>query len=273
MLIAQVTDPHIKAGGRLAYGRVDSADKLARCVAHLNAMTRRPDLVLLTGDLVDGGRPEEYAVLRRLIGPLAMPIYAIPGNHDEREAFRAAFADHDYLPSEGAFLHYVIEDYPLRLIGLDTVVPGEPGGAMCAERLAWLEARLAEDSARPTVIFMHHPPFLTGLANMDMQNCKGGEALGRLIERHPQVIRLLCGHVHRSIHLPWHGITASIAPSPSHSVAFDLSEDAPHDFLLEPPACALHYWRPDTGLISHLTFIEDCEGPYPFCAEDGSYID
>lgn len=273
MLIAQVTDMHIKADGQLAYGRVDSAEKLARCVAHLNRLTSRPDIVLMTGDLVDMGRPDEYAVLRRLIDPLEMPIYVIPGNHDERRAFREAFADHGYLPSDGEFLHYTLEDYPIRLIGLDTTIPGQPGGDMCAERLAWLDARLAEDRERPTVIFMHHPPFLTGLRNMDLQNCANGDALGALIERYPQVIRVLCGHVHRPIHLHWHGVTASIAPSPSHSVAYDLREDASHDFILEPPACEVHYWREDTGLISHLIFIGDYKGPYPFCGDDGKYID
>ena len=108
------------------------------------------------------GRPEEYAVLNRLIEPLRMPVYAIPGNHDERRAFKEAFAAHTYLPSDGEFLHYAIEDYPLRLIGLDTTIPGEEGGMMCAERLSWLDARLSEERERPTAIFMHHPPFLTG---------------------------------------------------------------------------------------------------------------
>ena len=273
MLIAQVTDTHVKADGRLAYERVDSAEKLTRCVEHLNRLSSPPDIVLMTGDLVDMGRPEEYAVLRRLIAPLPMPVYVIPGNHDERRAFREAFADHRYLPEDGEFLHYVLEDYPLRLIGLDTTVPGAPGGDMCPRRLAWLDDRLREDQERPTVIFMHHPPFLTGLRNMDMQNCGNGDALGALVERHPQVMRILCGHVHRAIQLHWHGVTASIAPSPSHSVAYSLEDDASHDFSLEPPTCQIHYWREDTGLISHLTFIDPFEGPYPFCGKDGKHLD
>jgi hypothetical protein len=194
MLIAQVTDTHIKANGRLAYDRVDTADKLARCIAHLNRLPQRPDVTLLTGDLVDAGRPGEYAVLRRLIAPLAMPVYVIPGNHDARGAFREAFTDHAYLPSGGEFLHYVIEQHPLRLIGLDSTVPGKAHGELCAERLAWLDARLAEAPRRPTLVFTHHPPFLTGLHNMDLQNCRNGDALGAVIERHPQVVRLLRLH-------------------------------------------------------------------------------
>lgn len=273
MLIAQVTDTHIKADGRLAYRRVDSAAKLARCVEHLNQLPDRPDVVLMTGDLVDLGLPEEYALLRRLIKPLEMPVYVIPGNHDDREALCEAFADHAYLPSQGPYLHYVLEHYPVRLIGLDTIVPGEPWGEMCARRLAWLDARLEEAPDRPTILFMHHPPFLTGLKNMDVQNCRNGEALGALIRRHPQVTRILCGHVHRPIQLHWHGVTASIAPSPSHSVAYNLSDEASHDFMLEPPTCQLHYWREGIGLISHLTFIGNFEGPFPFFDEDGKLID
>ena len=71
---------------------------LERAVAHVNALDPRPDVVLATGDLVDGGKPEEYARLRRLLAPLAMPVYLIPGNHDARDALRAVFADHAYLP-------------------------------------------------------------------------------------------------------------------------------------------------------------------------------
>jgi 3',5'-cyclic AMP phosphodiesterase CpdA len=272
MLIAQVTDTHIKAAGRLAYRRVDSAEKLRACVAHLNALDPRPDIVLLTGDLVDLGRPEEYALLREILAPLRMPLYAIPGNHDERGALRRAFADQRYLPHEGEFLQYVVEDYPLRLVALDTVVPGEQRGELCAHRLAWLEAQLAHEPRRETVLFMHHPPFATGLANMDWQNCHNGEALGALVERHPQVIRILCGHVHRPVYLHWHGVTASIAPSPSHSCVFDLKADASHDFVLEPPTCELHHWREGAGLVSHLTFVGDYGGRFPFYDDGGRLI-
>ncbi len=273
MLIAQVTDTHVKAAGKLAYGRVDSARKLRDCVAHLNGLDPRPDVVLLTGDLVDFGRPEEYALLREILAPLAMPTYAIPGNHDERGALRAAFHDHEYLRRDPEFLHYAIEDHPLRLVGLDTTIPGRPEGELCERRLAWLDARLRAAPDRPTVLFMHHPPFLTGLANMDWQNCANAEALGALVERHPQVIRILCGHVHRPIHTLWHGVAASIAPSPSHSCVLDLRGDASHDFVLEPPTCALHYWREGAGLVSHLAFIGDYGGRHPFYGADRKLID
>ena len=135
MLISQVTDPHIKAQGRLAYKKVDTAANLDRCIHHLLKLGKRPDLVLMTGDLTDFGRTEEYQLLRKLIAPLDMPVYVIPGNHDERENLRKAFSDHPYLPRTGD-LSYVIEDHALRMIGIDTTIPGKPGGEMCAARLA-----------------------------------------------------------------------------------------------------------------------------------------
>ncbi|MGI9294458.1 MAG: phosphodiesterase [Pseudomonadales bacterium] len=272
MLIAQITDPHIKAQGRLAYRKVNTAANLNRCVHHLLHLKRRPDIVLMTGDLTDFGRVEEYQLLRKLIAPLDMPVYVIPGNHDERENFREAFKDHQYLPRTGD-LRYVIEDYPLRMIGLDTTIPGKPGGELCSNRLGWLDEQLRAEPDSPTLIFMHHPPVVSGIRHMDVQNCKNGDALGRLLRGHPQVFQILCGHVHRPIHTQWHGVTVSIAPSSSHYVALDLDEDSSADFYLEPPTVQLYEWRDDSGLTTHLSFIGDFDGPYPFFDEHGKLID
>src|SRR5688500_6778311 len=125
MLIAQISDTHIRPKGVLAMGRVDTAGHLARAVAHINALRPAPDLVLVTGDLADAGMAEEYAHLRDLLAPLAMPVHLIPGNHDLRAPLRAAFAAHRYL-QEGELLQYVVDGGPLRLIALDTLTPGHP---------------------------------------------------------------------------------------------------------------------------------------------------
>jgi Icc protein len=273
MLIAQITDTHIKADGRLAYGRVDTQGALARCVAHLNALRPAPDVVLVTGDLVDLGRPGEYAVLRGLLDRLAAPYYVIPGNHDERNALRDAFADHPYIPPDGEFFHYCVDGFPLRLIALDSTIPGRPEGAMCSARLAWLDARLKEAPQSPTLLFIHHPPFLTGIEHMDVQRCGNADAFGAVVERHPQVVRLLCGHVHRAIQVSWHGITASIGASHSHAVVLDLQPGGPSRFVMEPPACQLHWWTPEQGVVSHLSFIGDFGGPHPFFDPAGRLID
>jgi 3',5'-cyclic AMP phosphodiesterase CpdA len=263
MLIAQISDMHVKAEGRLLYRRIDTASYLERAVAHLNALDPRPDVVIASGDLVEGGKPEEYAYLERLLAPLEMPIHLIPGNHDARDALREVFADHTYLPRSG-FLQYTIETLAVRLIGLDSLVPGKAHGELCAERLDWLEARLAE-SDRPTILFVHHPPFDCGIAAFDgARLSEGADRLAELVRRHPNVERLMCGHVHRPIQVRWAGTMASIAPSTAHQATLDLHEQAPLSMMMEPPGLALHLWRPGTGLITHVSYIGTYDGPYPF---------
>jgi 3',5'-cyclic-AMP phosphodiesterase len=268
MVIAQISDTHIRPEGVLAYQRVDTAPYLARAVEHLLRLRPRPDVVLATGDLVDGGTGDEYRRLRALLAPLPMPVYLIPGNHDDRNVLAAVFADHAYLPRDGRFLQYVVDGHPVRLVALDTLVPGQTGGLLCEERLAWLAARLAEAPDRPTVIFMHHPPFTTGIAHMDRYGLANAREFGEVVRRHPQVERIVCGHLHRPIQARVGGTLASTAPSTAHQVALDLEEGNPLMFIMEPPACQLHVWEPVTGLITHTSYIGDFDGPYRF--SDGS---
>jgi Icc protein len=264
MLIAQLSDPHIRSPGQLLYDRIDTAGYLERAVAHVLKLDPRPDVVIMTGDLVEGGKPEEYAHLRRLIAPLPMPVYVIPGNHDARDALRAAFSDNGYLPAAG-YLQYAVEDHPVRLIALDTLVEGKPHGELCAERLNWLEARLEEQTDKPTMLFMHHPPFECGIDAFDHARLsKGDGQLAELVRRHGNVERAVCGHVHRPIQVRWAGTMASIAPSTAHQATLDLHDGASLTMMMEPPAIALHQWRPQTGLVTHVSYIGDFDGPKPF---------
>jgi 3',5'-cyclic-AMP phosphodiesterase len=263
MMIAQISDMHVTAEGRLAYHRVDTAAHLTRAVEHLLRLSPRPDVVVATGDLVDAAAPEEYARLRALLAPLPMPVYLVPGNHDDRQALAAAFGDHRYLPRDG-FMHYVVEQHPVRLVVLDTVVPGEGGGRMCDARLQWLDARLREAPARPTMVVMHHPPFKTGIAFMDSLGLDNAEALAAVIERHPQVERIVCGHLHRPIQRRWAGTVVLTAPSTAHQVALTLHPGTPSGFVMEPPACLLHVWTEALGLVTHTSYIGEYGGPQPF---------
>jgi Icc protein len=256
VLIAQITDMHIRPEGELAYRRVETAGFLARAVDHILHLDPRPDVVLATGDLVDRGTAEEYQRLRHLLAPLPMPVYLIPGNHDDREAMRREFADHTYMPRDG-FIQYVVDEGPVRLIALDTLIPGKGGGRVDAERIAWLDARLREAPTKPTLIFMHHPPFMTGIAYMDAISLEGADALAEVVRRHAQVERVACGHLHRSIQSRWAGTVASTAPSTAHQVVLDVREDADLGFTLEPPGYALHLWREGLGLVSHVAIVGD----------------
>ncbi|MCW5286045.1 metallophosphoesterase [Verminephrobacter eiseniae] len=152
MLMAQISDTHIETGGQRAYGIVDTAGLLRACVADVARLDPRPDLLVLTGDLVDHGRPEEYALLQELLAPLTMPLYLVAGNHNEREALRSALAGprFDYLGQTGEFLQYAVDLGPLRLLVLDTVVPQEGRGQLCRQRLAWLEQRLVHCTIETT---------------------------------------------------------------------------------------------------------------------------
>lgn len=254
MIIAQITDFHVAGNGQ-THGGVDTTKALAAAVEHLNALHRRPDLVLATGDLAAAGTPEDYAAIRPMLDRLAMPVYLIPGNHDDRENLRNAFTDHAYLPAEGAFLHYTVDTDDLRLIGLDTLVPGADGGALCAARLDWLAARLAEGRDEPTLIFMHHPPFVAGIPNFDAIRCAGAEALGMILRQNPQVQAVVCGHIHRPIHHPWQGTVVITAPSTGYQYPLEMRPDQPFRAVPEPPGAMIYLWSRETGLVSHLSYI------------------
>lgn len=254
VLFAQISDFHVSAEGTTSDERFRAADALARAVRHLAALVPRPDAVVCSGDLVDTGDPAEYARLHALLALLPMPVFLLPGNHDHREHLRAAFADASYLPAEG-FLHYAVDLGPMRLIALDTVIPGAAGGRLCEARLAWLAERLAERPTQPTVIVQHHPPFATGIAAMDGMGLDGAAQELALLAAHPQVERVLCGHLHRAIATRAAGTLVATCPSTTLAVELDLRPSGGLALAPEPPAALLHHWSATGGLVSHTSYI------------------
>jgi 3',5'-cyclic AMP phosphodiesterase CpdA len=255
VLIAQLTDTHVTPPGQLVHGVVDTAGMLAAAVAEIEGLRPRPDVAVLTGDLVEKGLPEEYAHLRALLAPLSMPLYAIPGNHDAREAMREAFSADRYLPRDG-YLNYAVEDWPLRILALDTLIPGEGGGAVGGEHLRWLATALAAAPHRPSVILMHHPPFRTGLAAMDRIGLSGIPALAEIVRAQPSIERILCGHLHRAIDCRFAGTIAGTAPSTAHQLLLDLEPaSAATRFVMEPPGYQLHRWTEEDGLVTHTAIV------------------
>lgn len=259
MIIAQITDLHVMPRGQLLQGRVDTARYLEQAVAKLLALNPRPDVVLITGDLVESGDAEEYRLLREIIAPLKMPVYVIPGNHDDRDVLREAFADHAYLPRRG-FLQYAVDDFPVRLIALDTVIPMRTEGELCIERLAELEVMLEQASNRPTLIFMHHPPFATGIPHMDNYGLNNPNDFAAIVEKHAQVQRVVCGHVHRAIQAQFAGTLALTCPGAAHQIHFDMAGDAPAAFTFEPAGFMLHLWN-GQSLATHTLYSGEHEGP------------
>ena len=253
MLIAQISDLHYLPRGTLAFGRVDVAGCLERAIEHLNALQPRPDAVLITGDLTDDGDAAVWAELMAALARLQAPVYPLPGNHDDRELMRAACAHLGLFPHDGP-LRFAADLGPLRLIGLDSLIPGDPAGRLGSEQLAWLESRLGEATGKPTLVALHHPPFRTGIDHMDAMMLEDGEALAAVIGRHPQVARVLCGHVHRSVQCRFAGTLGQIAPGTAHAVQLALAGE-PSRWVMEPAGMLLHEWRDGRGLVSHLDFI------------------
>jgi 3',5'-cyclic-AMP phosphodiesterase len=256
MIIAQISDPHIT----IVDGDIDRQDaavaQFQRAIAHLVRLPARPDVVLITGDCTDHGSLPEYERFRDLLRPLTMPVCIIPGNHDDRVHLQEVFGTQGNTPLEG-FVQYVVDQGPVRLIALDTNIPGQGGGQLCAARLGWLEERLAEVPDRPTIIFMHHPPFLTGLVVLDQIGLADADALGAIIARHPQVERIVAGHVHSTMQRRFHGTLAMTCPSTAYQMFPDLGRPERLGVIMEPPSCLLHVWGDSTGLVTHTSLIGD----------------
>ena len=263
MLIAQLSDPHVCAPGLLYKGVADSNRLLSDAIRHLQQLDRQPDLVLITGDLTDVGRPQEYSMFRELIGALALPHLLMPGNHDHRENFRQAFAEVDYLPKQGA-LHFCIDDHPIRIVALDSCQPGKHHGFVDDEGLRWLDQTLSQNRHKPTLVAIHHPPFKSGINYIDDYRLFDAQPLEAIIRSYDNIEAVVCGHVHRAIFRRWAGTVVAACPSTCTEIALRLNPAATGASFMGPTACLLHLWEPTTGMVSHLSHIGRYPGPYSF---------
>ena len=272
MLIAQLTDSHIRPAGALFADVVDTRAMLDRAVDAVLALSPSPDVVIFTGDLTNDGEPEAYATLRPILERLPMPVYAIPGNHDDREAM-LALDGVAVVGADSAFRHYAVDLGDLRLVALDSNVPGKAHGALCAERKAWLETELANGDDRPVLMMVHHPPAETGIAFMDRIPLASDPALEAIIRQHAaRIQRIVCGHVHRAIFYSWQNVPVSIAPGVAHHVILGLDDREPA-FVMEPPGFHLHHWSTERGLVTHHVPIGSYPGPYQFSGNPGARPD
>jgi 3',5'-cyclic AMP phosphodiesterase CpdA len=271
MLIAQLTDLHLRPPGQAAYRVAETNMLTERAIGKLLTLRPKPDIVVITGDMTDCGLPEEYALLRTLLAPLPTPIFMVPGNHDRRDALKRAFSDWPAIVADTEFVQFVVDDYEVRLIGLDTVVEKSSEGALCERRLKFLADALDAAPDKPTVVFMHHPPFDCGIRHMDkIRLLEGSAELAAILKRHSQVLGLWCGHNHRQIETMFGGVPTTIIPGVAHQVAFHLDDDSEGALVFEPPAFKLHRFRAATGIVSHTVYVENYPGPHPFVL-DPSY--
>ena len=258
MLIAQITDIHLGFDP----GNSDELNR-QRLDTVLRALIdgpNRPDLLLATGDLTDHGDSDSYRALADAFGQCPFPVWPCMGNHDDRANFAAIFPD---VPQQGGFIHYVIPLPGRRIIMLDTLEPGRHGGAFCEARTRWLAERLDEDSATPTLIVMHHPPVEVGI---DWMNTHPDEPwvqrFAATIEGRPNIVALICGHLHRTITAPWKGTSVAICSSTAPQLALDLrpmdpaAPDGRPMIIADAPAYALHRWTGE-GLVTHFETAGD----------------
>jgi 3',5'-cyclic AMP phosphodiesterase CpdA len=213
MIIAQITDTHLRAKSSDDIEGAARAENLRRCIADIGSRSPAPQIAIHTGDMTERGKAAEFAHAREILERLDIPLYIIPGNRDGRDGMRRAFADHDYLPRDAGFLSYAFEDYPVRLVALDSIDEESPMGQICETRLAWLNTTLARQPDKPTLLIMHHPPFDVAADHpFAFEDRASANALSSVVSKHRQVVRVLCGHVHRSAQVAWGGTIGSTTP-------------------------------------------------------------
>jgi 3',5'-cyclic-AMP phosphodiesterase len=250
-LLLQLSDLH------LCVREGEPEVRLARAVAAAALLRPRPLAVLLSGDIADEPAAEVYERAHRIVGELGLPIHAIPGNHDDRDLLAMRFSGRE--SATGAPVHVLAYVGALRLVGVDTTVPGSLGGALPADQLGWLSRTLSDEPARPTLLAIHHPPVACGVRGMDEIRLDPADAarLGALIDEHPQVVAVTCGHVHRTIATEFAGRPLTVCPSTNSALRLDLrAEDGlPLRFEQQPLGFALHALV-EGRLVSHVQPLE-----------------
>ncbi len=229
-VLLQISDPHLGA----EWSDGDPAARLRAAVAAIGELPEPPDAILLSGDVTDHAEPAEYEAALAELAPLRAPLFALPGNHDARGPLREAFG----IPGDGEErIDYSAELGPLRLVVLDSTVPGEVAGAIGAEALAWLDAELAAAPGLPTVLALHHPPLATGIPAWDAINVGAAEraALGKVVGRHPQVRAIVGGHLHAARASALAGRPVIAVPSVLEQAPPEFGVDAQPGFAPYPP--------------------------------------
>lgn len=264
MIIVQLTDLHVRPHGEAAYRVAETNMLTERALRAVRDLKWQPDAVVISGDLTDNGLASEYALLADMLARLIkVPVYLIPGNHDRREVMKHKLGHFPGVAAHPEFVQYAIDDHDIRLVMLDTVIPGSGAGELCAMRLAWLDETLAAAPEKSTIVVMHHPPFACGIQHMDRIALRKPAEFTAVIAKHKQVKRILCGHHHRPINAAVAHTIASIGPSVAHQVEFELGDD-PGFWNLEPAAYQILVTMPGDGIVAHTVYVENFPGPFPF---------
>ncbi|MGW5864835.1 phosphodiesterase [Streptomyces sp. NPDC055239] len=252
--VAHLSDPHLTTGALAAA----PAAGLRHALTRVLALEPRPTCVVITGDLTEHGRPAEYEQLREIIAGFPLPLHLTTGNHDDPVALAKTFGGTAHLGGTHS-TRYAVEYEDLTLIALDSKVPGAGHGRLGDDQLTWLDAQLTARPDTPTLVCVHHPPADIGIPFLDGMRLKDGEALAQLLSRHPQVTRVLAGHVHRPITGAYAGTTLSTAPSTYLQSSLTMSTEGAMGYVPEPTAFQLHL-RTSTDWVTHTVPVSHAAG-------------
>lgn len=258
MLIAQISDMHVVNEGELCNEFIPTNDMLINTIGRINEIKPKVDIIIATGDLTQNGTKSEYKNLKKILSNIDIPVYLIPGNHDNPNNLKDVFQNHNYLPTKGS-LSYVIKEFPITIIGIDTTIESSPSGEISEKLLNWLENELEKSRDKPVIIFMHHPPFKTGIWWMDAIGLKGKKKFELTLKKFNNIEAVLCGHIHRQVQRRWAGTIGYIAPSTAHQLELDLEGNCLLGCTYDPPAFSIHKWDQSHSLISHICYVKKSE--------------
>ncbi|WP_314037328.1 phosphodiesterase [Dietzia sp. CH92] len=216
--ILHLSDTHFVNARRPLYGAIDCDAQLATLVERLHSSEIRPDAIVLTGDLADRGAEDAYLRLRSALDPVATeyncPIVWVMGNHDDRRAFRRILRDD--VTGEGGPVDHVTMVDGLRIIALDSTVPGVHHGEITPDQLEWLSAELATPAPNGTLLALHHPPVPTHLGLLRAVELRDAHVLESVLAG-SDVRGILAGHFHYSVSSTFAGIPVSVVSATCYS--------------------------------------------------------
>jgi 3',5'-cyclic AMP phosphodiesterase CpdA len=245
MIIAQISDTHIALNSPDADQRIADFE---RTIADINVLDPAPDVIIHTGDVVHNGQQNEYAEAVRILAKARAPVYVVPGNKDDRANLRAAFSPHGYLESGSGFIAYAIDDYPVRLIAVDTLNAGSNKGDFCYQRADRLIELIDVDNRKPIAVLAHHPPYMVqvGPDPLNFETSDMMERLGRCLRHSARVIAVFSGHVHRSTA----GYVGEIPVSVVPCIATTLRKGEYPAKMKTSPVYYLHKFDPEWGFVT-----------------------
>jgi 3',5'-cyclic-AMP phosphodiesterase len=235
VLLAQLSDLHICD----EWEGVDPRHRVERVVERIRSLPDPVDALVVTGDLTDDADEQEYEWVRRLLESLDVPVHVLPGNHDDRARLRQAFD----LPGTGEEpIDYSAMVGALRLVVFDSIVPGQDPGAYDEGRLRRLEEELDRAPETPTLLALHHPPLTTAHPGWDAINLPAADrrSLAEVVAKHPQLLAIVGGHLHRVAAGALAGVPVVSAPSACLQ-ALPHFERNDVEFV-DPPGFVLHVY-------------------------------